>query len=85
MSQRVSHSKEDLIKMRDRPYTRGMYKIDDSWSDDKTLNYFYGFKIRHGWPIVKMACMLVIIYMLSTLDFSTMHIIIISLAIILGY
>ena len=38
-------------------YYRGKYLIDDSWSSDRTKNYFEGLAIRHGYPILKMVLM----------------------------
>lgn len=49
----------------DDKYYRGKYLIDESWSNDKTKNYYEGFKIRHGYPILKIVTLLAIFYAIT--------------------
>lgn len=78
------HSLKNMSVEGSAPYKRGMYKMDESWSNDKTKCYFEGVRMRVVLPLIK-ACLLII------LGFALSHMvhyaiaILICLAVVVSY
>lgn len=47
-------------------YYRGKFKMDESWSKDKTTTYFEGPKMKIGWPLAKTWVLFVLYYVLRS-------------------
>ena len=39
---------------------RGYYKTEEKWAKDQSTEYYAGFQNRVGWPLLKVAALLVI-------------------------
>lgn len=78
------HSLKNINLDASAPYKRGMYKMDESWSNDKTKCYYEGARMRVVLPLIK-ACALALFGFALSYMVHYMIAIGICLAVVVGY